>query len=526
MFSFSLKRLNYILLLGSLSLCQGDWLEDTGMYELCDYLNVTSLPTELTAEVPINMVEAGGSYLPSGFTGINIINASNTSNGISGHASTVAGNYFAPIITYAGGVSKVYCYGATNFQDEYLDGMEYFTVADGVSKSGYYLFSTGKQVHPMQQRVSSHAYSGGGGGYGLLSKFDYLASEGNTLMVAALNNGAGSSIPVTWAHTYNSVSVGMTNGGHSTGDTTSRVYGVTAGRTKPEIVSSASTTSWATGQVSSGATHLYGTAQTLSATDASFLKITENTQVQRAILLAGATKEEFPHWQNAASDPTGKETRPLDPTYGAGEMNVFNSHRIIKGGTPATSRIGYHGWDYDHLGNNAERTYTFTVPQEVSSARFSSVLCWNREVNESSNFYYSYETLRDLNLELSGGTLSSPMRSNGSLDNLEHIYAASLGPGKYTLTVSQAGGATQAYGLAWRLNVIPLIETPSTIPLVTGISLAELIPGMRYEIWESKDLSSWSYVDSFTPTTNTYIWDSPNRPEGESGYFYCIKHWN
>lgn len=542
MHTSSLKNFKYLFILGSLTLSQGDWLDDSGRNELIDYLRDTSIPSVITNNVPVNMVEGGGSYLPFSFTGttgtsasypgITFTNASNTSTGASGHAGTVAGYYFSPNGSFVTGISEVFCYGATHFLDDYMDGLEYFTAGQVIGgqvipEDGYYYYSSGQQVLPMNQRVSSHAYVGGATG-SLLAKFDYLGSTGNTVMVVGLNNGSGTTVPVGWGSSYNAITVGSTSNGHSMGDTTDDLAssGITAGRTKPEIVSNGSATSWSTGQVSSGATHIYGYANYSGFTD-----ITANTEVQRAILLAGATKEEFPSWQNASSDPTGTETRPLDPSYGAGEMNVFHSHRIIEGGTPTGTVIGNYGWDYDDLGRNASRTYTFTIPNEVSSASLSAMLCWNRPVTETNaggTYSYNYGTLRNLNLELSGGTLTAPLESNGSLDNLEHIYATALGPGSYSLTVSQSGGSNfspQAYGLAWRMNIAPVVEIPTTCPSITGVEVENLIPGHSYEVWESSDLSNWSYVENFTPTSSTYSWNSPNLPNAETEHFYRLRYW-
>lgn len=540
--TFSLTNLQYLILLGSLSFSYGDWLDDSGRNELIDYLQETSIPSTITNGVPVNMVEGGGSYLPFSFTGttgtsasypgITFTNASNTSSGGSGHAGTVAGYYFSPNGSFVTGISQVFCYGATHFLDDYMDGIEYFAAGqiiggEVIPEDGYYYYSTGQQVLPMNQRVSSHAYIGGGNA-SLIAKFDYLGSTGNTVMVVGLNNGSGTTVPVGWGSTYNAITVGRTSNGHSMGDTTDDLAGdgITGGRTKPEIVSSGSATSWSTGQVSSGATYIHGYAKLSGFTD-----ITDNTEVQRAILLAGATKEEFPSWQNAASDPTSTETRPLDPNYGAGEMNIFHSHRIIEGGTPTGTAIDRHGWDYDDLGRNASRTYTFTIPTEVSSASLSAMLCWNRPVTETNlggSYSYGYGTLRNLNLELSGGTLSTALVSNGTLDNLEHIYTTSLGPGSYSLTVSQSGGSNfspQAYGLAWRINIDPVVEVPTTSPTVTGVEVENLVPGHTYEVWECNDLSGWTYVNSFTPTTSTYSWNSPNLPNADTEYFYRLRYW-
>ena len=161
------------------------------------------------------------------------------------------------------------------------------------------------------------------------------------------------------------------------------------------------------------------------------------------------------------------------------------------------------------------------MPDGVAGASLSTVVCWNREVRRLAN-NYSYRNLANLGLSLSGGTLTETITCDSSLDNVEHIYATDLGPGTYTLTVNESTNVGADFGIAWRVNLSAEKALSATVSS-SALDFTDVIEGVTYEVWQSTDLSTWEYVDSFVPTATTHTW-SPSTTTGDEVY-YRIKYW-
>jgi len=503
------------------------WLQDTGADELLSYLRVSEIPRETTQGLSVTMVEAptgNGSYLPNAasFPNQTFVNVTNTSNGVSGHANTVAGFFYSEGDSYARSIDTVYMYSADDFILNNLGASNFGT-------NPFLSFATPVPVLPFTTPVASFAWvstTTGAGAEELLHRYDYLAVSSNTLLVAGLNNGSGTSVPSLWGHSYNGLVVGTSLDNHSSGDTSNifSPFGITGGRTKPDLVSTGNLTSWSTGQISSGAIYLYGVADNLG-----FSEITSNIDLQKAIILAGATKDEFPGWVNHSTDPEN-ETRSLDERYGAGEMNVLNSQRIIEGGQVTEDRkMGYHGWDRASVSDNVVE-YQLTIPEGVAFAELSLVACWNREVIENAfdffgttNYVYTPQDLADLKLEISDSAGNAIYVSDSTVDNVEHVFAIDLIPGDYTVSVSNNSGLTipTEYGLAWKVSV-DAVALPSIVIADEGLDISGLITGISYDVEESSDLVTWSLlgtVDTSMPTTDFAV------PEADEQRFFRIKYW-
>jgi hypothetical protein len=283
-----------------------------------------------------------------------------------------------------------------------------------------------------------------------LRRYDYLVEtanggDGMTAVVGVNNNTAP--MPYLMSHSYNAIAVGRTDGTHSGGFT---LAGYGPGRSKPDIVAPATTSSVATAMVSSAAAMLHQSAVAPGAA---------KNEVIKATLLAGATKGEFPGW-------TRTPTLPLDDTFGAGELNVYNSYLIQLGGRQSASTaqpvgtVGAYGWDYqDRKSDTAvgDLYYNFEVAPGSTASQFSVILAWNVKVtdtNPSESIFTPSESLQNLDLRLydSSASFMGSMidQSISTVDNVEHIYRNSLGPGTYTLRVS--GAANWDYGIAWRMT--------------------------------------------------------------------------
>jgi hypothetical protein len=298
------------------------------------------------------------------------------------------------------------------------------------------------------------------------TSYDNYAAQYNTLFVSAVGNGGGVNPPST---SYNGIGVGAFGGASSVGPTPEN------GRAKPDLMAPAVATSFATPQVVGAAALLQqaamrgdGGGDTNSAAQPLTLK---------ALLLNGAVKPG--DWANPAPSP-------LDPRYGAGVLNVFNSHRQLTGGKhafiantsvttnaphPPTGASGnvstLSGWDLNTvtsgLLNDSVNHYCFSV---TNGAMFTGTitLVWRRQLAQTN--------INDLNLflyDMSSGNLIAS--STSLVDNVEHIFIAKLPPGRYDLEVLKKGGVTvspgENYALAFEFFTMPLTITPgnSTVTL-------------------------------------------------------------
>ncbi|MCE5326621.1 MAG: hypothetical protein LLG01_09410 [Planctomycetaceae bacterium] len=294
-----------------------------------------------------------------------------------------------------------------------------------------------------------------------LRRFDYTINRDNYVAVVGLNNGSGTTVPSLLASSYNAIVVGVSSGNHSRGGT--RVE--TAGRVKPDIVAPAAYTSYATPIVGAAATMLLQTADNTPA-----LANARNSEAVKAILMAGATKEEFANWSRTT-------TRPLDAVYGAGELNVYNSYHILTAGEQEASTVSdvqKNGWDFSSTPVTSQmKYYFFDVAAGTALSDLSIILTWNRVIADTingSSWGDPSSTLANLNLWLysaDGYSLGSLLDSSQStVDNVEHIYETNLAAGRYAIAVNSNTAATD-FALAWRSTLITIdIPEPCTLVLL------------------------------------------------------------
>jgi len=286
-----------------------------------------------------------------------------------------------------------------------------------------------------------------------LRRFDYAIDANNITAVVGLNNGTGI-LPHLLSHSYNAIAVGRSDGNHSIGLTNLTGYGI--GRSKPDLVAPRPTASAATSSVSSAAAFLHS-ADTVLGTDAA------NSETMKAILLTGATKDEFPTWSQIDS---GGVWRPLDDTYGAGELNLYNSYLVTLGGqavgsTSSPTPAGSYGWDFQTIQPGASNAllYDFVIPGGSTAEELSIVLAWNAKIE--SPFNTGDPIVANLNLELvdaNGATVDFDTEdtiveglSASAVSNVEHLYLTDLAAGTYTLRVSSEDLASD-FGLSWRTS--------------------------------------------------------------------------
>ncbi|MCY2930908.1 MAG: hypothetical protein NTV86_15750 [Planctomycetota bacterium] len=435
-----------------------------GQAALADYksdMGYTALAAELGAamptgaDVPVSQVEAplvSGAYCPDDVTDSELIGKNYTWEngyaGVSGHATTVARYYYGSTLSFAPGISTINVYNANSFLTALKAGKLSDPAFETSSvQSDSWIGSYVDPVNPTSAQITKDIQT--------LRRFDYTIQRDDFVGVVAVNNGSATAIPSLLASSYNSITVGMSNGNHSHG-LTSLQQQDGSGRIKPEIVGStdgilesgnpAPYVSFVVPLVSGAAAELLQVAAGNSS-----LSLASHSQTVKAILLAGATKTQFPTWSRTP-------TAPLDTTYGAGQLNVYNNYHILTAGrqqASSSATVGSAGWDFNTTSASQTQTYFFDVPGTTAFKEFSVVLTWNRVLTPDSFFGMTQlnSSLANLDLKLynaSGFALGALVDSSvNTTDNIEHIYGSLL-PGRYALEVSSSYAASTDYALAWR----------------------------------------------------------------------------
>ena len=293
---------------------------------------------------------------------------------------------------------------------------------------------------------------------GFDSSYDTYAAQFNTLFLSASGDGGTVATPATC---YNGIGVGAYGGSTGLGPTPDN------GRAKPDITAPGGASSWSTPLVSGSAALLLqagrrgdGGSDTNSATDLRTLK---------ALLLNGAIKPA--DWSNAPPSP-------LDPRYGSGVLNVFNSWSQLAGGKhafiasnavalgaahPPESSTGnvsaLSGWDFNGItsgsNNDAINHYYFSLAGTVGGPPFTATatLVWNRQAHQTN--------LNQLDLFLFRADTGVMIAGSASaVDNVQHLFSPALPAGRYDLQVLKHGGSVvtsnETYALAFEFFSEPL----------------------------------------------------------------------
>ena len=419
------------------------WQEQIGYDKLVNELGSVEDGTGITVsmgEADTNSSPSIFTYLPdsanAGLAGKTIIDGSGLSTGTpSGHATTQARSILGDI-SIAQGASEVTVYEASDYLNRILG------------------FSGGGDPLAQPFKVQSHAWIGNGlsvsDAENLLQRLDYMIPQNGVSVQVGLNNNSGNPQPQLLGQAYNVISVGRTDGNHSRGLTT--LYG--AGRLMPDVVIPGPNTSRSTSRTSSVMTVLHQKAVNDGNTDAS------RPVSMKAILMAGATKDEFPGWARTT-------TQPLDPVFGAGEVNIYNSYKILASGetdgslsVPVGPTITARGWDYgESIDSGAPLYYNFEVGSGQEFRDVSILLTWDMDITDGDPgiLFSPVTSLADMSLSLydsTGSPLASLLdQSLSTVDNVEHIFLTSLTEGLYSIEIST--DSTTDFALAWNATVIP-----------------------------------------------------------------------
>ncbi len=414
----------------------------------------------------------GLNYVPDvslpDFAGKTFWDGSGASNGTStGHSTSMAKTFYGSLTGYARGADDITNYDA----DDWINNVVNYATG-GDPRPSENNDPSGSNPEPQPLEVINHSWIARADPMvpnsvwtNILQRVDFMANRDNCTICAGTDNGG--TTPPLLAPAYNAIIVGK-SAGQATGPTT--FYG--SGRYKPEIVAPTGTTSSATAVTSGCAAILKQNSRGTNA---------EQNEVIKALLLAGATKEEFPDWDRTT-------TRPYDEVFGCGEINIYNSYYMLRGGeydgsdsqpgTPA----GFYGWDYSPS-INAEKFYTFHAGQGIEKA--SIVLTWNVDINDlnsSPNVFVPQTILANMDLELydsSGNLVDSSVSTEY---NIEHIYLENLPADDYTLRV--VSDLDHDFGLAWRIQGLELFAPTefSTQGVILAGDLSDLFESDNQKI--------------------------------------------
>ncbi len=463
-------------------------LEAIGYYDLVERLGEGNVPTG--AGVIVGQVEAneGANYGPNqgagDFAGKTFI-AESGAPGTSGHATTVAKNFYGLFDSAAPDVDTIHLWSAVGWIFSFLgatNGAE--TFPPDQPPAGLRIFN-GSWIGDLDSAPFNNS---------ALRRADRVVELSDVLIINGVNNaaGAGDNLPLM-SHIYNGLAVGKMNGAHQANATGNGVDG--PGRQKPEIVAPGAATSWATPIVSAVGAVLYETAETDPALVGN--DNADRSAVIRAILMASAVHRDG--WTNnpiSSGSGRGVTTTPLDDVYGADLVNIDRAHLTHTAGEqdgatdPASApTIDEAGWDFESLGYGESRFYAFEITEPTDD--FSVVATWNRRIRLSQGLV----TVGDFDLylwEVDGDGELVSLVGDGGLDNfdegavvsispinnIEHLYVNGLQPGSYMIELRRID-ETSIYptfdaGLAWIFPEQPDAGDPADLNGDGGVGAADL----------------------------------------------------
>lgn len=481
-----------VVMFAGLSTAQAAYRNLVGFDDLQTYLGAANVPTGATIQVmQVEAPDLTGQYMPNYGTGDLtakfFTNVTNTNIGVSGHANTVATNLDGNNTSIAPGIGSLSAYPILNYEAN--------SFISSVLKTSGLPDSTSARVvnHSWVGKVTD---VGGNLTDAYLLRLDYTVANDNLIQVAGLpnNNTLDAANQNLWRDSYNAITVGRTDAGHYIGytaaNTGSGIY--TAGRVVPTLVAPSSATSYSTPMISAAASLLLDAAQSNPAwSNASYstgrspnvhsITNAESSEVVKALLMAGADR--YSNQPGAVlTNYTADTANGLDHRYGAGQLNIYNSYRILQGQEQDSTQdgnanqIANFGWDYDnHFGGASDSNSTASYFFDASDTNtLIASLVWNLNVFDAlpGPIVGLNGTLYNLDLALIDLTTPATVAlSDSTLDNTENIWYSGLIPGhSYELRVSANGTAFDFdYGLAWQI-----VPEPASLALLCLGSLSLL----------------------------------------------------
>jgi hypothetical protein len=386
----------------------------------------------------------------------------NLSGAYSSHATSVGGLFYGNTASMAPGVTQIDSFDANGW----INSLYNSTPGPGF---GAATTSPG--------RVANHSWIGGGtdslSDGTILRLVDRQVQLNEYIQVVAPANGPNLSPLLSSA--YNVIAVGRTDGIHDQGTDAlagDSAYG--AGRAKPYLVAPQNSTSGAAPIVSAAAALLVQTGHdggmTLSHGSTTISGIgtiynAERSETVKAALMAGADREtantstmaNITDYRSAGH----QTSNGLDDRFGAGQVNIFNSYRILAGGEQE-NHISLFGFDYNGAfgglgGSSRMVSYAFTTGAE---ATLFATLAWNLRVSNNATLTTILHNLDLSLLDISTNTVVAS--STSLLDNTENLWVKLLSGTSYEMRVTTAepDNFLWDYSLAWRME-----PTPSPVPI-------------------------------------------------------------
>lgn len=500
-----LRRFFALSTLLAVSTAAADWREDIGLTRLAAELG-PAVPTG--AGIPLLQSEANNissppNYLPQtggpdpfggigAFAGKTFHPASGAGTEL-GHASSVASYFYGTYIGVATGAVEIHNYTAIDFINR---------------------LTVGTAPETLPGRVQNHSWAGSLGSTSIdtdaIRAFDFMIHR--DARIATIGISGGNLSPLL-GDTYHGITAGVRSGNHSISGTLTDG----AGRMKPDLVVNLDATSYAAPVLGGAATCL------LQGAIASGNANAEKPQTIKAILLAGASKQNLPQWQR---DSTAE---PYDDVFGAGELNLANSWHILQSSEQTfstSSEVASRGWDFATSTNNATgRRYFFTVPAGKVAETFSAALTWHRSLTNIVGNYISSLTNLTLKLYAASGLTAGALisSSTSTVDNVEHLHLYNLPPGQYLLEVT-ATANNRDYALAWeaRLGEGPKLTVTTASSSSVSFSASTLDPFTTYTLESSPDLTTWTTEHTFRTADTTPAfqsnWQDPSPAPGKQFY--------
>ncbi len=440
--------------------------DEIGYADLIARLGVDNIP--IGAAVRVAQVEAlsGTAYGPAvgdaEFAGVAFVEMSGAA-GNSGHATTVAKNFYGSTLSVAPGIAQVHLYEANAFiQSGYLRVGSGSALLPLVAPTGVKVFnnswigSTGQTVYDNDA----------------LRRGDFAMNRDGTLFCNGENNGTGSPMQPMMSEGYHGLAVGRLDGQHSAGVTPATRDG--GGRMKPEIVAPGSATSYSTPLVASCAALLFDVALTdpdlVGNVDA------RRPAVIKAALLAGARHRDG--WTNNPSTSgatRGQTSTPLDPVYGVDVVNIDRAHLILTGGevnamttVPAVATTEGPAWGFP-VSTNSTNYFRFHVDEVADEVSIAAT--WHRIVPTTLGvpsvanydlFLHGVSGTTIVPLAGDAGTsffASGNVVSQSAVDNVEHLHVRGLQPGDYVIELRKQGSTSSpAVAISW---LIPAYSAPA-----------------------------------------------------------------
>ncbi|MBA4388200.1 MAG: hypothetical protein C0404_09480 [Verrucomicrobia bacterium] len=489
----------------------------TALADYRDDIGFTRLAAELGGAMPsgagikVVQVEASEStngqvYMPNTndleFTGKSFTNASGASNDVSGHATTVGRYYYGLQAGMATGISDVAMYLADDWLSSFLrigqPSLEPATETRQIQNHSWIAFD---------DSLSTDA----------VRRLDYAIERDGFVAIVAPNNGSGTNLPAVPGHSYNAICVGRSDGDHSAGGTRFDE----AGRVKPDLVVPLGATSFTAPAAASAAALLLQTATNAG------LQNAKKPECVKAILMAGATRTQFPSWNRTSA-------RPLDSTYGAGQLNVYNSYIILTNGQQTASSsnlVSWTGWDRTGIVADGTSTYFFAVPAGTAMTDLSVVLAWSRRIvdgNPSPTVFDPQPEVLNLDLEFWSASNHAVVArldmSTSIVDNVERIVQKNLPAGQYALRV--LSNTNCSYALAWHSDVLEQPRFSSIVLSADGqATISASIASSHTYIVQAADsliLPAWSNLATNLITTNLMQFIDP-ASTNRSRRFYRIQ---